>query len=244
MGNASSRQQAIIENFCHQLASLFGQELQSIVLYGSAAGQAYHPKQSDFNFMVVLSENGLKALSKTSALVKKWKKNRTAMPLFVSQEYIQNSLDSFPVEFLNIQSSYKVITGIDVMADIRIDKQDVRLQCERELKGKLLHLREEYILTQGKTRAMKQLISRSIPTFTAIFNALLFLSNKPIPDNKQATILDACKEFKEIDETLFSDLLKVRSGDLKLKRDELVSKIELYIHQIQLLSQTIDQLTL
>ena len=33
----------------------FGDDLVSIVLYGSAAGQDYRPGKSDINFMIVLS---------------------------------------------------------------------------------------------------------------------------------------------------------------------------------------------
>ena len=64
-------------------------------------------------------------------------------PLFIARGYIQQSLDTFPLEFLNISSSYQLVFGDDILENIEFKAEDVRTQCERELKGKLLHLRAE-----------------------------------------------------------------------------------------------------
>ena len=240
----SSRLQLTIEQFKNQMETLFESQLISILLYGSASGSAYQPKKSDINFLVVLTEEGMKKLAGVQNFLKKWKKQRIAMPLMVTEEYIQNSLDSFPIEFLNMKSSYSLVMGKDVFSNIEIDKKDVRLQCERELKGKLLHLREAFLMTLGNVRAMKQLIVQSVTTFTAIFNGLLFIKDQPIPTSKQETVIAACKEFDEIDEILFTELLKIRSGEYKPGKQELKEKIELYIQQIQVLSQSVDQMKL
>ena len=42
--------------------NLFGDDLVSIILYGSATGQDYRPGKSDINFMIVLSEEGIERL--------------------------------------------------------------------------------------------------------------------------------------------------------------------------------------
>ena len=239
-----SHLQLTIEQFKNQMETVFESQLVSILVYGSAASSAYRPKKSDINFLVVLTEEGMKKLAGVQKFLKKWKKQHIAMPLIVTENYISESLDSFSIEFLNMKASYTLVMGKDVFSALEFDKKDVRLQCERELKGKLLHLREAFLMTLGNAKTMKQLIGRSVTTFTAIFNGLLFIKGQPIPTSKQETVIATCKKFDEIDEALFSELLKIRSGEYKPGKQELKEKIELYIQQIQALSQSVDQMKL
>jgi len=97
---------------------------------------------------------------------------------FSHKNYIESSLDTFPIEFLNFKTSYRLITGEDVLKDLTFEKKFVRLQCERELKGKLLQLRENFLETEGKKKNIEALIRLSLPTFFSIFQAVLFLNGK------------------------------------------------------------------
>ena len=58
-------------------------------------------------------------------------KKRFSRPLFMDREYIERSLDSFPIEFLEHEGCYAVLYGEDVLADLHIDPPDLRLQIER-----------------------------------------------------------------------------------------------------------------
>jgi len=58
---------------------------------------------------------------------------------------IDSSLDTFPIEFLNIKRNYTVVFGEDILEGLAFEKEFIRMQCERELKGKLLLLRAEYV---------------------------------------------------------------------------------------------------
>ena len=40
------------------------------------------------------------------------------------------------MEFLNFKLVHHTLYGEDLLAGLEIDKKDLRLQCERELKGK------------------------------------------------------------------------------------------------------------
>jgi predicted nucleotidyltransferase len=40
----------------------FGDDLISIIMYGSATGKDYRPGKSDINFMIVLSEEGIERI--------------------------------------------------------------------------------------------------------------------------------------------------------------------------------------
>lgn len=235
------RIQKIVDDFTLNLRQLFGPDLISVILYGSAVTEDFHPKQSDLNFLVVLTPQGLERIRIVQKFLSRWQRQRILFPLFLTEEFIYNSLDSFPLEFFNMKFAYKVLHGKDVLASIQIRNEDLRLQCERELKGKLLHLRQSYLFTRGKARAMKGLIIQSIGVFTSVFRGLLFLSGKPLPKTRLETITDTCSEF-HLDLALFQSLLMVREKKGGFTKNELQDFIERYIVEIERLSRAVEEL--
>ena len=220
---------------------LFGDYLVSIILYGSATGQDYRPGKSDINFMIVLSETGIECLDQAFSIVKKWQKKNVAIPLFLTESYVKTSMDVFPIEYLNFQRNYALVFGKDILKDLSFDPKFIRLQCEREIKGKLLILREGFLETSGKGKALKGLISQSIPAFVAIFEALLYLKEKDVPKEKRETIRTTCKAF-ELDAAVYERLLDVKEDKVKLGDIEIVKLFKDYLRESRKLSKLVDEL--
>jgi predicted nucleotidyltransferase len=178
MPKAPARPEEIFEDFASDYRKAFESDLLSIILYGSGARGEYIPKKSDLNFMIVLSESGMDGLSKAIPLVSKWHKKRVNTPLFLTPAAFSSSLDTFPIEFLNIKAAHKVVCGENFLKDLAFDKNYLRLQCEREIKGKLVQLRKHFLETAGNWRETEALISASLPTFFSLFQAIIFLKDK------------------------------------------------------------------
>ena len=231
---------SICQQFTSDIQSIYGNPV-SILLYGSAATEEYRPKHSDINVLVTLTDDSMEHLEAVQKLVSRWNRHRI-LPLFMNQAYIENSLDSFPIEFLNMQSAYRVLSGKDVLSAIQISKKDMRLQCERELKGKLMQLRQGFIQSEGRKKRLERLIAQSVVTFVAIFKGLLYLRDQPIPVKKTEVILKACEAFDEIDRSLFETLLALKRGEIKKAKPELIALVKDYIHSIEKLSLTVDQI--
>jgi predicted nucleotidyltransferase len=88
--------------------------IHSIHIVGSALTRDFDPKNSDINSVVVLENMNLKFLEFLAPLGKKYGKKRIAAPLIMTPEYIDTSLDVFPIEFFNIQKLHYTIFGKDV----------------------------------------------------------------------------------------------------------------------------------
>ncbi|MBN2202394.1 hypothetical protein JW777_10600 [bacterium] len=234
--------QKTADAFTRDLREAFGDDLVSVVLYGSAATGDFQPKKSDFNFMVVLSPEGIRLIKKARKLVNRWERARILFPLFVTEEWIRLSSDSFPVEFFGMKQAYRVIEGKDVLAGLDVSAGDLRLQCERELKGKLLHLRAESLLGRGKPKAVRTLISKSIVTYASLFRVLLFLKGKPVPGTREDVLTAACGEF-HLDLALFRNLLAIREKGITYTKFELEDFMDRYIAEIDRLCRHVDQLT-
>lgn len=231
-----------MNDFQSDIDALFADHVVSLIIYGSAATEEYRPKRSDINTLVVLDEAAIQNLTPAQKKSAKWMK-QGLQPLFLTESYIEQSLDSFPIEFLNMKAAYLLVRGRDVLKNLEFDRRDLRLQCERELKGDLLHLRQRYVSTQGRKNGLSLLVKKSIVAFSAIFRALLFLKGADIPSSTQEAILQTCKEFG-LDAGLFSRLISIRKGEDKPSGDELGNLVLSYIGQIRILSQQVDTMQL
>ena len=228
---------AIIDDY----KGLFGDDLVSIILYGSAAGRDYRPGKSDINFMIVLSEEGIERLDEAFKVVETWQKRKVPIPLFLTELYVESSLDVFPIEYLNFQRNHVPVYGKDILKDLSFDPQFVRLQCEREIKGKLLLLREAYMETGGKGKALRGVISQSIQAFVAIFDALLYLKEREIPKERRDAVNLTCATF-DLDAGLFQKLLDIKEEKLKPDDTETKSLFQNYLKEVRKLSKIVDTL--
>jgi len=220
---------------------LFGDDLLSIILYGSAASPDYRPGKSDINFLIVLTENAMDQLDRVFPVVAKWQKQKVAVPLFITDVYLETSLDVFPIEYLNFQRNHRLVFGKDMLKDLSFKPEDVRLQCEREIKGKLLLLREAYIETRGKGKALKDLINQSLSAFIALFKALLFLKGGELPSGRRQIVQATCQAF-ELDQGLFEKLLDLKEEKIKPTDDETKRLFQTYLKEVRNLSKRVDQL--
>jgi hypothetical protein len=154
---------------------------------------------------------------------------------------VETSLDVFPIEYLNFHRNYVLVYGKDILKDLSFNAEFLRLQCEREIKGKLLLLREAFLETAGKGRALKDVISQSIQAFLAIFDALLYLKEKEIPKAKREVIRATC-ETLDLDAALFEKLLDIREQKIKPDDAEIKNIFQDYLREVRKLSKIVDAL--
>jgi hypothetical protein len=243
MARAPSKPEDIFTEFTGDLQRIFGEDLVSIILYGSGATGEYRPGKSDLNFLVVLQDDSVDSLRRGMAAVARWRKRMVNTPLFMTKVYIQSSLDSYPIEFLDMQANYRLVHGEDVLKDLQFRPADLRVQCERELKGKALRLRQVYLEAREKPRAMREIIAGSITAFTSIFQGLLFLVGKDIPKTKGEIINRVAQEF-QLDADTFLKLLAIKTGERKASPTEIRELFKKYVSEIDALSGAVDKLTL
>lgn len=219
MGKNQKDPKTILPDITDVYKALFGDDLVSIILYGSATGRDFQPGKSDINFMIVLTEDGIEHLDRAFDVVNKWRKRGVAVPLFLTEEYVKTSLDVFPIEYLNFQNNYIRVFGKDILKDLEFSPEFLRLQCEREIKGKLLLLREAFLETSGKGRALKGLITQALPALMAIFEALLHLKRIDVPRERRE-IIRAMADAFDLEHGVFQGLLDIKEEKSKINSDE------------------------
>ncbi|MEZ4647210.1 MAG: hypothetical protein R3E97_00245 [Candidatus Eisenbacteria bacterium] len=151
-----------------------GSGLVSLFLYGSALTEQFVDHVSDYNFGLVADPVDVALLERLQELAGRWEERRVPVPVLFSPKFFLQARDSFPLEFLAMKASYRVISGADLIADLEIDVRDVRLECEWELRSKLLVLRRQYVRSHGDPVLLHATVVEAVPAFTAILRGCLF----------------------------------------------------------------------
>jgi hypothetical protein len=217
--------------------------IHSFHLVGSAVIPDYNEKLSDINSVLVLKTMDLRVLVFLAPLGKKYGKKRISAPLVMTPEYIETSLDAFPVEFLDFKHIHRTLYGHDLLQDLRITMPPLRLQCEREIKTKLIGLRQGYVSSLGKKEDIAAALVRSFTGSMALFRAIITLLGKepPIPRTDVITALGAATG---INTDIFENLLMIKLKLLKPSGQELASFFERYYKTLEAAGKIIDDLTI
>lgn len=178
------------EKFAGEIELLYGDDLVSVVLYGSAARGEYRPGVSDLNILVLLKGINPPTLRRGSPLARKWVKGGNQTPLMFGEAEWRGSADVFPIEYSDMRDAHRVLFGIDPFEGMEIDNEHLRLQSEHELRAKLIQLREHYVLSAEKPKELGQLLISALPTFLTLFRTLLRLMGRAVP-RESGEVIDA-----------------------------------------------------
>jgi predicted nucleotidyltransferase len=164
-----------------RLKEAAGKNLESVVLYGSAASGRYKPGTSDLNVLCTLVTMDVHELQLLAPVVQWWThEEKEPPPLFFLTEELHRSTDVFAIESLDLKRAHRVLFGSDPVADLVIPMNLHRVQVEHDLRTLLLRLRQ-HVLLAGKnemdyTAVLKKTISSAI---TLLRHTLLVFGEEP-----------------------------------------------------------------
>jgi len=229
--------------FIDKLLEHYQYLIHSIHIVGSALTQDFDPATSDINSVVVLGKMDLKFLEFLAPLGKKYGRKRIAAPLIMTPEYIDNSLDVFPIEFFNIQQLHHTVFGEDIFLEVNIDKSDLRRQCEQELKVKLIGLRQGYISAAGDPKVLARSFAASFSGYMPLFKAIILLMGKTPPRNN-AAILSVLEEISGVGTAVFKQVLDQKKKKTRPSLEQLNLFFEDYYAAIEKLGDITDALAI
>src|ERR1043166_2454112 len=173
-----------LDNLVEQLRAVFGRELRSVVLYGSAAAGEHIPKRSDYNVLVIVDSLDLVHLRSLSATAGAWREAGNPAPLTFTWEEWLDSADIFPMEYADVLERHRILHGDPPFDGIRVSGADLRLQLEHEAMGKLLKLRQGVLEAGNDGARQVDLLAASLSTIMVIFRAVERLCGRvPSKDN-------------------------------------------------------------
>ncbi len=166
----------MLSGLVKRLTDAFGVKLQAVILYGSAAMGDWQPASSDLNVLCVLQELGPRELAACEPIFRWWKDAGSPAPLLLTAEEVRTSTDCFPIEFHDMQEHRRVLHGIDVIANLLIDRSFYRAQVEHELRAKQIRLRQKAAEVLSNSDKLTKLLVDSLSTFCVLGRHALILS--------------------------------------------------------------------
>lgn len=183
--------------------------LDSVLLYGSAAGGGYKANRSNVNVLVVLRDNDVQAIRRLSPIVKSWDQKLYIVHVQTLQE-LKWSARVFPIHTSELKDHHKVLVGNDPMTDVSVVTTDLRDYAERELLQVARAMRRVVLMNSGDPRMLGNLIRRHFRQFVYGLRGLLrHIGKLPPTTDKHPTLEAAASEFG-LDRDLLVALLNFR----------------------------------
>lgn len=217
--------------------------IHSMHIVGSAITPDFREKGSVIHSVIIIHSIDFGFIEFIASLGKKYGKKGIAAPLIMTPRYIRDSLNIFPIEFHDFQLIHKTVAGDDIFKDLSIGKDFLKLQCEREVKVRLIGLRQSYITSLGEKGRLTEILSHSIVGCMPLIRAVLFLADREPPVKRHDSIR-AFQELTSIDAGIFEKLLELRAGLIKPSKEELHHIFERYHSVLENVEAFIDAIKL
>jgi predicted nucleotidyltransferase len=224
-----------------ELRGAHGDNLVSVVLYGSAAAGDHIDQRSDQNILIVLNRIATEDLRLSQAPIGAWQALGQPLPVYFSLEELNDAADVFPIEFLQMEKARKVLHGRDPFESIEISQANLRHQTEYELRTRLIQLRRMYIPASASIEKISSLMGDSLASFAALFRAVLILHGQEPPITKADTVR-ASVRLLELDAAPFERIFELRTSRLSLTETEANQVFAAYMTQIERVIEVVDRL--
>jgi hypothetical protein len=158
-------------------------------LTGSVLVPGFDPRRSRVNLLIVALDLPIDRLDPLAAAVGGDTDGLVRFePLFVTRQQVEASLDVFPIEWLDIRERHLLLEGDDFLPALAVPLSNLRLQCEHELRGKHLRLRQDYLASGQHPEQLRRALAHLASGFHTMFRTLLRLRGETPLGTPEAVI--------------------------------------------------------
>ena len=230
-----------INEFVTRLREAAGANLESVILFGSAATEDFRSQFSNVNLFCVLRDSSFGALQAVASVAKWWDRQKQPPPLFMTRQEVERSLDVFSIELIDMQQHHRVLFGEDVLQDFEIPANLHRMQVEYELREKLALLRQHLLLASGNDSRMWELLTRSVSSFVTLFRHALMVLDQAAPPRKLDAVHALSQQIK-FDPSGVLDVLDVREHKAKRKGLDVKDVFSRYLAAVEQVTTAVDRM--
>ncbi len=231
----------LINDFVTRLRQAAGANLESIVLYGSAASGDYDPELSNLNLLYVLKDAGYASLRSVSAVMEWWYGKKQVAPLIMSKKELLRSADVFSIELMDMKQHYRILFGEDILAPLTLRLDQHRIQLEYELREKLLLLRQSLLLAASSQSRLWDVLLGSVASFTTLFRHALIALGDSAPESKRDSV-EQLGQRLNCETSVFLKVLDVREHKLERKQVNVQEITAQYLTVVEQVTAAVDRM--
>lgn len=241
LGRVPEDARRTLRSYLADVTKLFGSDLEAVILYGSAMRGDYLSGRSNLNVLILLKEQNPEILKKYATLHRRWKNEGLVVPLFLTLGELHASAGVFPLEYLDIQEQHMLLAGRNPFTELKVDERHLRLQCEQEIRGNLLRLRQRFVEGGGEPEAVVILVPLSLTALLPCLRGLLRLAGRSIPKSAE-DLLRGLQSDLAVDASVFLEALNLKRGLITPGPVEIPRLFERYLAGLQGLIERVEQL--
>jgi hypothetical protein len=230
-----------LDELVTQLRAAYGDDLHSVVLYGSAAAGEHIPKRSDYNVLVIAKSLSAEKLRAAAAVGAAWSASGSPPPMTLTLEEWRASSDIFAMEYADILERHKVLYGEAPFGGVTVSRSDLRLQVEREAMGKLLQFRQGVLAAGNDGRKQIDLLEASLSTMMVVFRGAARVAGDDPPLDNEALVASIAAKAG-FDATPFTRVVRHVRGAEKLNARDVAPVIDGYLDGLQRLVSYVDRI--
>lgn len=229
-----------INELSEMLENGLAERLVSFYLFGSIMiSEDFHPGVSDINTFVILSNlSTIDDIVKTKEIYKKFKTLPLSIPLMLKENEILNATDVFPIEFIEIREKNRLLRGKDVLLNIEISYENIRRQCEMEIRAKIIGLRK-MLFGEDELVKHQEILYKSLASTVVLLKQLLRLKDVTIPETRTDIINMLENVFKKKLSGI-KNLYQLRIKNEKLNKTALDKLLKSYLEELEFFSEIIN----
>jgi hypothetical protein len=232
--------EAKLTDLVSRMKEFAADNLESIILYGSAARGDYKEGHSDLNLLCILRSVAAHELARVTPVVLWWCKDQNEpAPLFFTAEELRQSADVFSIELLDMQDSRRVLYGPDVVAGIQVPMNLHRVQVEHDLRTLLLKLRQHFLLTGQKEIELRNAEAKSSSSVLALLRHTLIAFEEDPPADAHA-VFARIAALTGADADAFTSAFKLR--DRHVHAEEVLLTYEKYLNALTMVISALDKI--
>lgn len=191
-----SKTKSKLEELRDALVSALGDDLQALVLYGSAVRGGFHEGRSDVDLLVVLRRDDRPILEKIGGALLLARTSARIESMLLRGDELQRAADVFPLLYDDVRSRHALLYGTDPFAGLEISDVHRRLRIEQELRDARIRLR--LVLSEAPLlpRLLNGAVARKVKQLRSPLHALLRLRGRTVDDGVEAVMKDACSLYE------------------------------------------------
>ncbi|MFH1414520.1 MAG: hypothetical protein ABIH89_00320 [Elusimicrobiota bacterium] len=160
--------------------------------------------------LVLLKEINFNNLLENSRIAKKLQKNKIIL-MYLTKEYMKTSCDVYPLEYISMKNSYEVVYGDDILQELNVPTDNVRLESEQKIKGALIRITQIILEMGDRKKELSKTVFLAVEDIVHGIKGLLNLAGVTLPDTAAAVLDSAQKQFN-IELQPVKDIVNWRSG--------------------------------
>ena len=230
-----------MNDFVGRLRDAAGDNLESVILFGSSVTGDFHSEFSNVNLFCVVRDTSFAAMQALAPAVKWWNARKQPPPLFMTRDEVERSTDVFTIELMDMKQHHRVLFGEDIFNNLDISGSLHRVQVEYELREKLALLRQHLLLAYGNDSRLWELLTRSVSSFATLFRHALIVLGDNSPTGKRQAIKSLAEKIG-FDPSPFLQVLDVREQMAKPRQFDVSEVFTRYLAALEQVTAAVDRM--